>query len=389
MLERGGLYGLRRLLPLSRDIAQITAGLIISNVGNAVNIVIMGILLPFLIEHPIILGLLPSLASLRGSVAASMASRASTLLHLGIFKPEYKSIFRVEGPRTLALTLISSMIAAVMIFITTGFVLQYLLLISVISGILAYTLLIPLASFVAARVYARGIDPDNVMTPLVMAMGDIVTLPLLALATLFIVGMDLDDAGLLMLVIVYVSLVYVLYLWFRNGDNRRVIGNTLIILIVVAFLGSFTGAILVGSSKELATYGLLHATPAFLSFSGAIIAIASAKQATVYHLYGPERVILEIPKRIVEGVSASIVPGLVLVALSMLLTTGVKPYVMAGSLVAGILLLLLLLTPLSSLMTVGLSRVGLDPDNVIIPLVTTVVDLMGIPLLLFAARILV
>jgi len=388
-MERGSISGFRKMLPLSRDVIQIALGLTISNIGNIINIIIMGVLLSYLIRYPITLSLLPSLASLRGSVAASMASRVSTLLHLGVFKPSYKDILGTEASRTLVLTLFSSLIAAFMVSYTTSFALRNLLFISITSSVLAYAILLPSTAYIAVKVYIRGIDPDNIMTPLVTALGDITTLPLIALATLVTLNLLEDRFGpFIVLLLLYLSISYIVYAWLRDDKNKSVIMDTMPIIIIVAVLESITGALLVEYSEKLLKYGLLHATPAFLSFSGAIISIASAKQATTYHLYGSERVTAEVPRRALEGLISAIIPGLILSFLTSLFIGISRSLLIAGSLIIGIIIMLTLLIPLSSVMTVTLSKAGFDPDNVIIPLATTIVDLIGIPTLLFSAEIL-
>ncbi len=135
--------------------------------------------------------MIPAIIGLRGNVSGALGSRLGSAAHLGLIREG--DVWNEESSKSicgsLILGLLMSVFAALLAF-SIGFVgsgeldpvnLLKLVLIASITGVIAglilggVTLLIILVSF------RHGYDPDNVITPGLATIGDIVTVAILFL----------------------------------------------------------------------------------------------------------------------------------------------------------------------------------------------------------------
>ncbi|MFA5558340.1 MAG: magnesium transporter, partial [Methanofastidiosum sp.] len=145
----------------------------------------------FLILLPGTLTMLPAAIDMRGNIYASMGSRISTGLHTGEITPS------LRGSKLIAENVHSSLIQTVVMatviaffamiggfFIgnqTIGFV--HLFFISLFASLFAAIGLILTTLLVSIFSFKKGLDPDNVSSPLIASIGDI-----LNVASLFAIG---------------------------------------------------------------------------------------------------------------------------------------------------------------------------------------------------------
>lgn len=144
---------------------------------------------------PGLIVMVPPLLGLRGNINGALASRLGTGLNAGLIEP--RVVMSAEIKINLASSLILSVIASATIGIfafgvnvltgaqTIG-VLE-LVAIAVLAGFLSGLILALLTLFVAITAYARGLDPDNVTSPTMAAIGDFVTIACIYLAVLLVV----------------------------------------------------------------------------------------------------------------------------------------------------------------------------------------------------------
>jgi mgtE-like transporter len=162
--------------------------------------VFAGLILDFMMDEfrrvPGLLVLLPPILAMRGNISSVLASRLSSALHLGLIQPEFKL------NKTLNQNIVSSIILNVVMAFFLGVVAYYtytfigggldasildLTLIAVLTGSLAGILLTFLAVVFSLYTYASGRDPDNVVSPLLSMLGDLLTVLCLLVVTRIVV----------------------------------------------------------------------------------------------------------------------------------------------------------------------------------------------------------
>jgi mgtE-like transporter len=228
-------------------------------------------------------------------------------------------------------------------------------------------------------------DLDNVTAPIVTAAGDMVTLPALFLAT-YLVGIPWLTAIVGVICAVAALIALVASLRSRFPILRRIARESLPVLVLAGTIDVVAGLTIEKRFQSFLVYpALLVLVPPFLEDSGALGSILSARVSTKLHLgtlvpgRGSLRSIGEdfllvylyaVPVFLLLGVSADIAA----------LVAGLKSpgslEMIAVSMLAGVIA-----TTFAVLVgfygAVAAYRLGLDPDNHGIPIVTSSLDLLG------------
>lgn len=135
---------------------------------------------------PGLLILLPAILGNRGNISGALGSRLASALHLGLIEPKLKlnKTLKDNVLAALILNIILSFILGIITYyayILSGFQGQIpasiidLTLISFIAGTLAGVILTVASVLLAILSYSKGLDPDNVLAPLLSTFGDIIT----------------------------------------------------------------------------------------------------------------------------------------------------------------------------------------------------------------------
>ena len=197
---------LRRLRPVRRFRALVSAdptgvragfvALLLSSGGDLLAGLTLGSITGTLERLPGLLVLVPAAIGMRGNIFGALGSRLGTAIHAGTFRLSRRADTLVGQNlvASLALSLSISLVLAVLAkAIAVGFNLQNTIsvvdfvVISVIGAVLSSVVVLALTVGVASLSARRGYDLDNVAGPIVTAAGDMVTLPALFLAT-YLVG---------------------------------------------------------------------------------------------------------------------------------------------------------------------------------------------------------
>ena len=367
---------------------EVAGGLLAANVGDVANIFLMALFLPLLLTHWEALALLPSLAALRGAIATSMASRVSTALHLGVLEPRTRGILEVEASRFLALAGISSIYAGTVAAIASHGDPGAFIAIAFLSALMASLALAPSAAFLSAAGYRRGVDPDSFLAPVLTIIGDLTTVPTL-LAAVLLVGASGIDPLAAALGFTYASLAYALYLARVDRGHRRVLAESTATIILVGAMEAGTGSLLVAYSGALAALGVLHAVPSIMEDVGAAASVLASKFTTLLHLEGPGRAVSYLPAKILETLAGSMpaLGTLTLIAYYTAPLAGVEPRLdeLAGIIIVGGLAMITLYSLIAAGLAYASYRARLDPDNVVIPILTALVDLLTVPFIVLVA----
>jgi mgtE-like transporter len=375
------------------SVAAVGAGLVLSSLDDTY------------VEFPGLLVLVPAAIGIRGNIFGALGSRLSTAIHTGTFSLSRRPD-TVVGQNVLAasaLTLGSALFVAVAAWLTAAaFSLAGdvsfgdLIVVSVIGGVLASAVVLVVTLALAGASARYGWDLDNVNAPLVSAVGDVVTVPALFLATL-LAGRGVFTAAMDLLVAAAAAAGIVAGWRSSRPVLRVIVRESVPILAVTSVILAVAGVVIEGRFEDFAAQpALLILVPAALSGAGAVGSILSARLSTKLHLglIHPA----PVPGRAARAdIATTLAIALPLFALSGLLAEGAALLAgregpglatMVGVSLMGGMLATAVVVVIAYYGTVAATRMRVDPDSYGIPVVTSVVDLVGAYTLVLAIAVL-
>ena len=380
--------------PDAASVGQGLAALLVSSAGDLLAGLTLGAITHTLQALPGLLVLVPAAIGMRGNIFGALGSRLGTAIHTGTFRLSRRrdTVVGQNILASIALTLSVSLALAVLAkAVSIGFGLTDTIsiadfvVISIIGGVISSIAVLGLTLGVAAMSVRRGWDMDNVAAPLVTAAGDMVTLPSLFLAT-FLVQIHYVT-GAIALVTSALSIV-ILVLALRAGLPvlRRILIESLPVLVLAGTIDVVAGLTI---EKRLESFlkfpALLVLIPPFLEDTGALGSILSSRLASKLHLGVIEPV--AVPTRPARNdfvlTFAFAVPVFTLVAVSAEIAASVfnqaSPGVlqMIGVSLMGGFIATVFAVGIAYYGSIATFRLGLDPDNHGIPLLTSSMDLVG------------
>lgn len=368
--------------------------LLVSAAASCVAGIYLGSVREVLALIPGLMVLLPSIIDMRGNIAGVFASRLSSAMHLGEFSIDFKEGY-VLGDNIRASFVVTILIAFVLglfayaasrLFGLPVVGITDLVLISVVSGVVSGFVVMAITLVIALASYRYGLDLDMIAAPTVTTSGDIVTLPILVLSAVFVMQISLWARLVLGVAAVVAAIAAVIYTWHRPEGIGSIVWENLFLLIPLSVLGTLAGLTYSFNLDDLVTFAaFLILIPPFMGGLGSIGGILGSRLSTGMHTgeltasIFPERV--AVHHFIISYLYTLILlPLLALVAhiaavLMELNSPGLGMLVVI-SLVAG--LVVMTLVNGAAYATAALSfRYGLDPDNFGIPVITSLIDLIG------------
>lgn len=384
---------------------QALAALLVSSGGDLLAGLTLGAITGTLEQLPGLLVLVPAAIGMRGNIFGALGSRFGTAIHTGTFRLSRRrdTVVGQNVVAAIALTLFISAALAVLAKAVAGIFgvsetisLADFMVISVVGGVLSSIVVLALTLGVASLSVRRGWDMDNVAAPLVTAAGDMVTLPSLFLAT-YLVGIKgvTVTIAVLAAVVAVGSLVWAIHL--KLPIVGRIIRESVPVLLVAGLVDLVAGLTIEHQLESFLAYpALLVLVPPFLEDTGALGSVLSSRLASKLHLgiieptARPSRAarddfaivaILGVPVFVLVAISSQIAA-----ALFGLASPGVLN-MMAISLIGGSIAVFfaLFIAYYGSIVTY---RLGLDPDNYGVPLLTSSMDLVGAVSLIVAITLL-
>jgi mgtE-like transporter len=378
--------------------------LLISSGGDLLAGLTLGSIQHTLEMLPGLLVLIPAAIGMRGNIFGALGSRLGTAIHTGTFTltPRRSTVVGQNVLSSLTLTFaVSLALAALAKTIAVAFDLRSISLldfvvISMVGGVISSAVVLAITVGVAAGSARFGWDMDSVAAPVITAAGDMVTLPSLFLAT-YCVGLRFLSPmlGALTAVLAVAGLVGVV----RSGLPllKRIVAESLPILLIAGAIDIVAGITI---EKRLAAFtalpALLVLVPPFLEDTGALGGILAARLSSKLHLGVIEPTVR--PQRAARAdfrlVAVLAVPVFLLVAVSSDLVSllfGLEspgPVRMIGISLVGGMLATTACVAIAYYGAIATYRLGLDPDNHGIPLVTSSMDLIGAVALIFAILLL-
>lgn len=380
---------------------QALAALLVSSGGDLIAGLTLGAITGTLENLPGLLVLVPAAIGMRGNIFGALGSRLGTAIHTGTYRFSSRRD-TVTGQNILAavaLSLFISMALAVLAKSVAGMFgvsetisMVDFLVISILGGILSSIVVLLLTLVVANLAVRRHWDLDNVAAPLVTAAGDMVTLPSLFLAT-FLVGIT-GVSLVIALVSSVVAIAAIVVSWRSKLPLvRRIVRESTPVLLIAGLVDIVAGLTIEHQLESFLTFpALLVLIPPFLEDTGALGGILSSRLASKLHLGIIEPV--ATPQRPARDDFAVIMmlafPVFILVAVSAEVASLLFGYASPGvlrmigvSLIGGVSATLAALG-IAYYSAIATYRLGLDPDNHGIPMLTSSMDLVGALALIMA-----
>lgn len=377
---------------VSRVLGETFAALFICAIGDLIAGIFLSGMTDTFSVLPGLLVLIPGAIGMRGNIFGALGSRLGSNLHIGTLSPELKKspVLNQNIISAMILTIIMSIFLA---FTAKGFCILLgfesisivdFTVISVLGGIFSGALLLPATILISIKSYENGWDPDNVTTPLIAASGDLFTIPSILLAVQILLFIRNGFTEVILFVIFIIIGISGFIIGIKGGANlKKIIKHSTPTLFLSSIFGTTAGTILNGSfSTILNNPSILALVPLFSGESGDLVSILGARLSSGLHIGSIESslrptggairnfgiiIILAVIIYPLIGILAHL--GAVTIGIP---SIGLKEMVMIST-SAG-----LLLTPFMLLIAFYLNiisyRKGLDPDNIVIPLSTSITD---------------
>ncbi|WP_295593548.1 magnesium transporter [uncultured Methanobrevibacter sp.] len=270
--------------------------LLICALGDLFAGIILGNMTFFLQTFPGLLVIIPGAIGMRGNIFGSFASRISTNLHIGLISPKFEFSEHLNNNiiSSFVLTLILSLflaIAAKLFCILLHFEsmsLMDFILISIIAGIISNLIMLPITMIVSFKSFNHGWDPDNITTPIIAAVGDLLTLPAI-IASVYILtflNFNLLVKDIIFIIIIVLIIFAFIYAIKMSSESKDIITQSTPVLLLCSLLGVSAGAILNNSLETLLTnHSLLTLLPLFSGMCGSLVSILSSRLSSGIH-YG-------------------------------------------------------------------------------------------------------
>ena len=358
--------------------------------------------------------LIYSAIGMRGNIFGAMGSRIGTAMNIGTFEMSLHkgTVLRANVESTILLTLIMSIAmgvttwAVAAAFFNANITVFDFIFISTVGGVISGIIVLMFNILIAYVGNKREWDVDNITAPLIAAIGDIVTMPMIFVATWLFKDEILSLAhgewiiiGV-SLALIAVTIVYTVFILKRkvgrrdfSGEAKRVLVQSLPVLMICLVFEIGAGIVIQDQQDALIEYAvLIIMLPAFLNQGNALSGMLTSRLSSMIHLgtlesgwvprsgAGENFVLMYICAML-----TFLYIGLISFA-AMILTGGVDNIGIARTLAIILLagfLATTILNLLSYYVAIAATKFGLDPDDHSIPVTSSVMDLLGSAVLVF------
>lgn len=342
----------------------------------------------------------PGILTVRGAIGGLFSGRLSTALHLGTIEPRVLNNTReaeVLFDSITTLTLVSGLFMGSVGSVFSVALNQAkpqdvggILVVIVAAMAISIVFISPITAVFSFYSFRRGLDPDVVVYPVISTVSDV----LITLCYMLTLNLVMGFPSIGWWVLGAIDLVFIAFVARNFARNRgdveyvRTIREFLITLAIVSVIVNVTGSALsriverIGSRPEV-----YMVYPALIDTVGDVGSIVGSTATTKMALGLMETSISSIGSHwmVIGGAWAS---SLIMFGVYSLVSSAIYGMDLLGALVRQLLLTNLLVVPVIVLISYSVAIVtrmrGLDPDNFIIPIETSLSDGMTtIALLLF------
>lgn len=335
--------------------------------------------------------LIPAAIAMRGATFGAFGARMGTAIHTGQFRSDLTpdSYLWRQTEAVAVLTLVTSLEAAALALLfgraigLTTLPFWDLAGISILGGVLASLILLVVTVWLARTASTRGWNMDDVGAPTITATGDLVAVPALLVASVIArEGAVTVAVGLALTVLTLAAVVYGLL--HPRPEIRRLVRESVVVLTFAAAVSVLAGIVL-ESRADVIDGAFLILFPPFIAMFGSLGGVLSSRLTSQLHLgvleprVVPGRVAaLNFSMTYLFAVIIYVLIGVAAWGAAVVLgiPTPGAPTMAAISLVGG-LLGTTVLAAVAYTASTATYRFGLDPDNHAIPIVTSVMDFLG------------
>ncbi len=381
---------------LDKNVKESILVLLVSLLTSVLAGSFLGVSNEILLLLPGLIILIPGSIDLRGSLFSALGSRLSSALHLGSIEhfSFHNNIVKKNISASLTLSVTTSSILGILAwFFSFGLGLETMsiwgfIFVSVIGGIISGLILMCITFAIAFKSFKKGWDPDNVTSPIISSIGDFITIPVLIMSA-YLTLMLWNYVRAISIIILLVTISNFFLMLCKRQRHKSIVVQSLFPLLVGGILSSVSGIFLESNITHLVTLpGLLILIPAFIGQNGNIGNIFSSRIATKMHL-GEIRV--KLNKSAVKEIRNSytlsffIFPILAVLtfAMSFALNVATIPLheLIAFTLLAGLIVNSIIIV-INFIMAEISYKWNLDPDNIVVPLISGIADIVGVICLL-------
>lgn len=345
--------------------------------------------------YPGLVVLIPGIMGMRGSIFGSFVARLGTSLHTGEVSPPFSSSdalrqqIRGVVAQTLAISLVLALIVKGFGFIADLEImsLHRLIVISALSGLLSGALLLAFVLNVILKSFRAGIDPDNISVPLISATCDLITIPILFASAVAVSALTESETWFISLALIAITSVAAAYSIYAGSPHlARIFRQSFPILAICSAVSTVAGTFMGLEIDMLVAWtAMLLLIPVFNGESGNLGGILSSRLSSAYHLgitkmnRRPDE-LTEKNFRSILLLSLLIFPFLGILAqiVSMVFGFGSPGFwkVMLICAVAGFSITAFTIA-ITYYLTYFSVKIGIDPDNVVVPIITSIMDVLG------------
>ena len=349
-----------------------------------------------------VIALYPSVLTGRGVVNGILSGRLGTALHLGTIKPQFRENtdrFYMLFRSVIAITLQTSILLGVasVLFgnllwgITAADYVNVFLIILATMSIGMVTSLITMQ--VAFFSFKKAWDPDVIVYPVMSTIADITMTVcfVLVLSLFFQLGFFGRIAVALFGLTLVITTLVILPKCIHDKQFTKTIKETLSTLLAIAIIVNVTGTVLRQISETISSRKeILTVYPALIDTVGDVGSVVGSTATTKLVLGLVNPVFSSIKKhapRILATWAASLIMFIIYAVLSLLTQAGP----LNSSFLSFVLLLLttnliavFIIVIISFAIAIATFRKGLDPDNFVIPIESSLADSITTAALLIA-----
>jgi mgtE-like transporter len=345
--------------------------------------------------YPGLVILIPGVIGMRGSIFGSFGARLGTSFHTGEVSPPFSRsmTLRQQIGGVAAQTLATSLVLALVVkglgmasgLETMG--IHNLILISILSGLVSGAVLLGFTLLMISQSFRKGWDPDNISVPLITATGDVITIPILFASAIAVSTLNSPEVLYLSLGLIALTLAASIYSISAGYPLlARIVRQSLPILMICALICSIAGIFMGMELDILIAYtAVLLLIPVFNAEGGNLGGILSSRLSSAYHL-GLTKMSRRPDKLTEKNFSSILLLSLLIFPVLGILAHLVSSLFGFSSPGFWDILLICVTAGLSTtLLAIAITyyltyfsvKIGIDPDNVVIPTITSVMDVLG------------
>ena len=351
-------------------------------------------MLPIISISPILLTIYPMILTARGNINGVLSGNISTLLHLGYIRPGlrenteqfYTLLSGIFTISILAGTYIS-LLASIPIYILGRLdPIQFLIGLTTTYAtiLISIYLNIPLTVYIASKSFEAAYDPDMVVYPIMSTLADILVTLVYAATAVIVTSILIKNPILPAISILVLSAPALIYIARHRpkGFGYEVFRESTPVIAILIVVSTFTGGLLTGLLEGFIENPIvLVIYPAFATLMGDVGAILASISTTKLRLGD-----LEASYRSISELTPEYI-GIGLTASAMIFASTGLAYILTGGAPITFLYALgrfylayLILIPIIIFLTTTIAitsfRRGYNPDNIAIPIETTLMDLL-------------